>query len=254
MSDPVRQLKTYGRDLAGTHISRLPRNLSRCCFICVNSYRSYRQNIGVTPIQDAVSIAKCLKYFEYEVYFIHNPHCQYFMDYLNYFIAHTGQHLVIYYEGQGTTAEDLDRTIQHAYDDAFTFDDGSVDDEEFIDSLCSLKNPDCKVTLITDTCRANTMWNLTGTELKGRQIPPGVLTMSAVPTESTSKQMMALAQQQGIFTFNMTKELKLNPKITVNQLAAKMAPVMGEFAQEFKVGTSSPELLDEAVIELSDDF
>ena len=82
LADPVYQLRKVGRDISKSFVNKLPRELTRCCFICVNSYRSFRQNIGVTPIQDAASLAKCVKYFEYEVFFVHNPHARTFIEYL----------------------------------------------------------------------------------------------------------------------------------------------------------------------------
>jgi hypothetical protein len=253
MGDPVRQLKTFGRDISETFLDRLPKQFERICFICVNSYRSFRQAIGVTPIQDAVALAKCVRYFEYEVYFVHNPHARYFLDYVNFFLEHTSRHLIVYYVGQGTTLRDLDRTMSRdLYDEAFTFDDGAISDEEFLESLTDFKNPDNKVTLITDTCKPETVWNLPlASELRGRPIPPRVISLSAVPTEISSKQMMALCQSQGIFTFNLTKFLKQNPKISAKELCQKMYPILGEFAQEFLAGTSSPETLDEPVLEMT---
>jgi hypothetical protein len=249
MSDLVGQLRILGRDLAHTFINRLPREFTKVCFICVNTYRSYRQAIGVTPIGDAVSLAKCAKYFEYEVFYVHNPHAQNFMDYLNYFLEHATKHLIVYYVGQGTTQQDLDRTIPRTADDAFSFDDAAVEDIEFLDSLTIAKNPSNRVTLITDTCRPDTAWNITSTEMKGRNLPPGILTLSAQPTAATSKQMMARCQSQGIFTFNLTKQLKANPKITPEELAAKMAEPMAEFAQVFTVGATSPDSITEPILE-----
>jgi hypothetical protein len=249
MSDPVRQLKTLGRDFSQTFKDRLPREFTKICFICVNSYRSFRQNIGVTPISDAVGMAKCVKYFEYEIYFVHNPHAQNFMQYLEYFLANTTRHLIVYYVGQGTAPYDLDQTIPRSNDDAFTFDDGAVDDEEFLEAIETCKHSDSRVTLVTDTCRCDTAWHIHAAEIKGHKLPPGVVTLSACPTASTSRQMMQRCQSQGIFTFNLTKEFKANPKITPNQLNEKMTPVMAEFAQVFSVGSSSPELLDLPILE-----
>jgi hypothetical protein len=249
MSDPVRQLKTYGRDVSETFIERLPRSFTKCCFICVNSYRSYRQNIGVPPVTDAVAMAKCARYFEYEIFFIYDPHAQGFLQYLNYFLANTNRHLIVYYVGQGTTPQDLERTRSRTYDEAFTFDDGCIADEDFLDALVGSKHPDSRVTLITDTCRPATAWNLPGQEVKGRVLPPGIVTISTSPTPSTSKHMMSLCQRQGIFTFNLTREIKADPKITPSQLEAKMSSAIGEFAQVLSARATSPEDLDRPVLE-----
>jgi hypothetical protein len=65
MVDPIRDLKEYGRDLAAIPVSRLPASFEKAAFLCVNTYASYRLNIGVTPINDAVIFAKRLKKFGY---------------------------------------------------------------------------------------------------------------------------------------------------------------------------------------------
>jgi hypothetical protein len=170
------------------------------------------------------------------------------MQYLEYFLLNTTQHLIVYYVGQGTTPQDLDRTRARVYDEAFTFDDGAIADEEFLDALTSCKHPDNRVTLITDTCRPATAWNLPGNEVKGRVLPPGIVTISTSPTASTSKHMMALCQRQGIFTFNLTKEIKGNPKITPSELEGKMTSAISEFAQVFSARATSPEDLERPVL------
>lgn len=250
MADPVRELRSVGRDITEAFISKLPRELERCCFVCANSYRSFRQNIGATPISNAAAIAKCAKYFEYEVFFVHNPHANNFLEYLSHFVAITTSHLIVYYVGQGTTNEDLDTTRKS--DEVLTFDDGSLYNDDMIDAL-EMKPAQSRITLITDTCRPGSIWNARDGQVGGRALPPRILTLSAVPLPTTSKQMMVLCQSQGIFTFNVTKSLKMNPKITVQQLVGKMQPVMAEFAQEFQAEASSPEMLDETVLEQVDD-
>jgi hypothetical protein len=249
MSDPVRQLKTYGRNVAETHMERLPRVFGKLCFICVNSYRSFRQNIGIAPITDAVAFAKCAKYFEYEIFFVHEPHAQTFMQFLEFFLANTLRHLVVYYVGQGMTPHDLNRTRARTYDEVFTFDDAAIADEQFLDALIGFKNPQNRVTLITDTCKPATAWNLPGSEVKGRVLPPGIVTISTSATTATSKHMMALVLHQGVFTFHLTKEIKANPKITASELEAKMTSVIAEFSQVFSVRATAPEDLDLPVLE-----
>ena len=251
-NDPVSNLRRIGRDLSKEPLERLPRDLSKVCFICVNSYRSFRQNIGTTPIADAASIAKCMKYFEYDVFYVHNPHARFFMNYLDFFFEHTAEHLVVYYVGQGTTPEDFDKTIKRDMDEAFTFEDGRIVDEELAQHLSFAKNPDNIVTLITDMSKPNTCWKMTCTNIKGVELPPKVMTLSASPGEKASKSMVALSQTQGIFTFNLTRELKKNPHITPSQLADNMNRAMSEYTQEFNAYSSTPELLDQPFLHIED--
>lgn len=252
MADPVSQLRILGRDLTNSQMTRLPKDMTKVCFICVNSFRSFRQNIGITPIGDAVSMAKCLKYFEYDIYYVANPHAKFFLNFLDYFFQNTTEHLVVYYVGQGTTLEDLDTTTKREAYDAFTFDDGKILDCQMAEHIAMNKNPESVLTLITDTCRPNTCWSLISDTVDGVQLPPRVISLSASPTPETSKSMMALAQSQGIFTFNVTKELKKNPKLTPKQLEALMNKVLKEFAQIFTSSSTSPELLDEPILHVED--
>ncbi|KAK8885281.1 hypothetical protein M9Y10_040727 [Tritrichomonas musculus] len=250
MSDPVSQLRIYGRDLANSPFNRLPKEIGKVCFICVNSYRSFRQNIGITPLGDAVSMAKCLKYFEYSIFYVANPHAKFFLDYLDYFFEHTTEHLIVYYVGQGTTVEDLDTTTKRELYEAFTFEDGKIMDGEMAEHIKFSKNPDNIVTLITDTCRPNTCWSLISNTVDGVELPPRIMSLSASPTPQTSKSMMALAQSQGIFTFNLTKELKKKPKATPKEIEKVMNEVLKEFAQIFTSNSTSPELLDEPLLHI----
>jgi hypothetical protein len=61
MADPLRELKSFGRDVAGIPLARLPKSFKNVAFLCVNTYTSYRLNMGTGPITDALSFAECIK-------------------------------------------------------------------------------------------------------------------------------------------------------------------------------------------------
>lgn len=245
MSDPVRRLKQLGRDVASVPVSRIPTEMGKVCFICVNTYTSYRLNLGTGPMNDAVSFAKCVKNFGFEVYFMHNPHSRNFLKYLDTFFANTAEELVVYYVGHGTSVADTDGDEADKTDEAFVFDDGVIVDDVLIDHLIEHKNPASKLILVTDACHSGTIWDIQGGSVHGRQLPERIMSISAANDKQTAKQTMINRQEQGIFTHNLTKVLKENPEFSPNELSSKMRSVLRKYGQSFTVGTTSPELLEE---------
>lgn len=243
MSDPVRKLKTVGHDLSAISITRLPATFEKVCYICVNTYRSYRLNLGTGPVNDAYSIAKCVKKYGYEVYFLHNPHSRNFLKYLDEFFSRTTGHLVFFYVGHGTSVRDLDGDEDDGYDEALVFDDGNIIDDVLVEHLIAKKNPENKMTLITDACHSGSVWDIQGGNVLGRQLPSNVISLSAASDSQTAKQTVIERLDQGVFTYNMTKVIKSKPSITPNQLQTEMRKVLRQYGQTFTVGSTSPELL-----------
>jgi hypothetical protein len=46
MANPVRQLKIYGRDIAGIPLPRIPPSFNKAAFLCINTYTSFRLALG----------------------------------------------------------------------------------------------------------------------------------------------------------------------------------------------------------------
>ncbi|KAH0793381.1 Clan CD, family C14, metacaspase-like cysteine peptidase [Histomonas meleagridis] len=249
MSDPVTRLRTYGRDLGSIPISRLPTEFDKACFICVNTYQSYRLNLGTGPLNDAVSLAKCVKNFGFHIYFLHNPHSRNFLKYLDHFFQFTTDHLVFFYVGHGTTVRDLDGDEDDGNDEAFVFDDGNIVDDELIDHLINNKNPNNRITLITDACHSGSIWDIQGGDVNGRELPDKIISISAANDRQTAKQTVIERQDQGVFTYNLTKTIKSNPTITPKELKTAMTKSLRKYAQTFTVATTSNELLDMPLFE-----
>jgi hypothetical protein len=236
MGDPIRDLKEYGRDLADIPVSRLPSKLENTAFLCINTYTSYRLNIGVSPINDAVLFAHRLKKFGFMIYFLHNPHARSFLKYLDVFFRNVTGQLVLFYVGHGNG----DST-----DQAFVFDDGPVYEADLITHLTENKNPKSQVVLVTDACKSGTIWDIQDGTVKGRELPPGVVSISAATEEETTKQIVVDRTNHGVFTATLVKALKEDPFVTPEDLAAKMRGVLQERGQTFTTGTTMRSLLSQ---------
>jgi hypothetical protein len=238
--DAVRELKMAGHDLSGIPISRLPVSFDKVAFLCVNSYVSYRHALGVIPVNDAVTFAKCVKNFGFAIYFFHNPHARNFLKYLDVFLNSTTKQLVLYYVGPGIKDGAADTTGE---DVAFSFDDGPISDGDFLAHIAEQKVPSNQLILITDTGRSGSIWDLHAGNKRTRKLPPGIVSVWASKSSTTENQTVP-GVDEGIFTHNLTKTLTAEPLITPSELGRKLKSILKRYAQSSSVGTTTPALLN----------
>jgi hypothetical protein len=139
-ADAQRTLRCSAKDLGTTSLARIPRSLSRVCFLVINSNRAYRAGLGTTPLERGIACAELLKSFGYEVFFMEDPHCLPFKEYLSMLLERTSQHFFFIYLGQGGDPGP----------ETFIFNDEPLPDADFLDVLDSHRNTECKVTLFSD--------------------------------------------------------------------------------------------------------
>jgi hypothetical protein len=239
MADPVRDLKEIGRDLSAIPIARLPPSIEKAAFLTINTYTSYRLNLGTSPLNDALLFAKRMKKFGFALYFLHNPHARNFLRYLDVFFRNVTGQLVLYYVGQGNGA----LTDAEATDEAFVFDDGPIYEDDLITHLIDNKNPNSEVILVTDACNSGTIWDIQDGTVKGRQLPPGVLSISAANAGPNARQITNGRTEYGAFTASLVRALKEDPAISPTDLAERMRGVIRERGQNFTTGATVRSLL-----------
>jgi hypothetical protein len=256
MADPVNDLRTVGRDLSDARKlsptfsspkTRLPATMAKSAFLLVNSHASYRLNLGTTPVNDAVAMGELLKESGFDVYFLVRPQAAEVLKILDVFFSNTTTQFVLFYAGHGHgVLEELDETYNP--DHAFMFADGVIREDELVEHLIANKNPANEIILIADACIAGTVWDLQNGCVRDRQLPPGVVSISTTGDPLALKPVVG-RQQNGVFTKTFTQALKAAPEITLNELAAKMRPVIRGIGRNFVIGTSSPALLSQPIFE-----
>jgi hypothetical protein len=241
--DPLRLLKTFGRDLTGIPLSRLPATLKKAAFLSVDSYDSYRMNLGTGPIHDALSIAKLLKNYDFNVFFMLNGHCTNFLNYLDAFLKRTTVQLLIFYVGQGVTTPDVE-SEDAGSDPGFIFDDGVIRGGDVARHVSDNKNADCQLLLVTDACQPGTIW-----DIGGRQgtLPANIVSIAAATSAERAKSAKLSHLDTGVFTFQFTSLLKGEPELTPNQIAAGLTPLLKPHGQVLLLGATSPSLLDQPI-------
>jgi hypothetical protein len=242
--DPLRSLKALGRDVAAVPVNRLPASFAKAAFLCVNTYTSSRLNLGKGPLNDALSFATCVKRYGFEIYFLHNPRRKNFLTYLDAFFSRTTEKLIFFYVGHGTNVRDMDGDEADRQDEAFVFEDGEVIDDDLLTHLSENKHPDSHLVLVTDACHSGSIWDIPTITVRGRSLPPNVLSLAAANDAQTAKQTTIERKEQGVFTYNLTKIIAADPHASPRDIAAKMRTALKPYAQSFTVGATTTSLVD----------
>ena len=235
-------------DLKKLSVSSMPSTNDKIGFLAVNTYIGTRYSLGEGPMNDAVSMAKMLTRAGYKVYFIENAKKSNFLEWLRYFFKSTSNHLISYYVGHGTTTVDKTGDEADGKDEAFFFEDGILVDDILIETLIDNKHQESTLTLITDACHSGSVWDIQGGNVKGRQLPSNIISISAASDKQTAKQTMVDREEQGIFTSGIKKLQKFNTDITPNEIRTQLGNQLKKYQQTINIGTTSPELLNQPLI------
>ena len=246
---PARIIGLGGVDLKKKSIGSMPEADDKVGFIAVNTYIGTRYSLGEGPMNDAVSMAKMLKIGGYKIYFLENGKKNQYLQWLQYFFKSTKDHLFCYYVGHGSHTADTSGDEADGQDEALFFEDGLLVDDILVDSLMDNKDPASKVTLVSDACHSGTVWDIQGGNVKGRRLPPNIISISAASDKQTAKQTVVDREEQGIFTHQMKKIVKLNPKVTPGEIRSQMQNQLKKFQQTMNIGTTTNELIDQPLLE-----
>ena len=199
---------------------------------------------------DAFNLARIIKQRGYQVFFIYNPHASIFMQYFGAFLEGTDNHLIFMYIGRATGVQDLNGDETDGVDEALVFDDGVIIDDDLVNCLVHFKNPNSRLTLVTDAAYKDTIWDMQEKAENGKPIPPNVLSLSAeTKMQTLTATIEAEARvEKGEFANALTRAFRANVEATPNELQRLTESTLREAGQVYSVGTTSPELLDQPVL------
>ena len=242
-----KKIKNVGLDITKVPCSRLPASFDNAAYVCINTYEGTNISLGDGPMNDGYNISKTLKTLGFVVYYIVNPKKANYLEKLAYFFKNTKGHLSVFYAGHGTYERDRDGDEQDGDDEALVFVDGNVIDDILADSLSDNKNPESKITFITDCCHSGSIWDLQSKKMKDRPLPNKVVSISAASDKQTSKQTVVERMEQGMFSYHFRKTVMANKTITPAALKTTMAKSLRTYGQTVTIATTSDGYLNEPI-------
>ena len=242
-----RKIKNVGLDITKVPTSRLPTSFDNAAYVCINTYEGTNLSLGDGTMNDGYNISKALKTLGFVIYYIVNPKKANYLEKLAYFFKNTKGHLSVFYAGHGTYERDLNGDEQDGNDEALVFVDGNVIDDTLANSLSENKNPDSKITFITDCCHSGSIWDLQSKTMKDRPLPVNVVSISAASDKQTSKQTVVERMEQGMFSYHFRKTVMANKTITPNELKKALAKNLRTYGQTVTLASTSDGLLDQPI-------
>ena len=225
--DAQRTLRTSARDLGSTTLARIPRQISRACFIVINTNRACRLGIGTTPILRAIKVAELFKSFGYDVCYMADPHCIMFREYFSLFVKRTTEHIVFCYIGQGGEPGP----------ESLIFNDEPLEDQDFVSLVENNRAPGLKVTLMCDFCLESSIFK------KIDEFGENTVAISCAGSEDK------FSEAPEVFIEQFCRELTNRNELTNMQLQDSLRIIIKRHQLTLAVAANPPELMREPVAE-----
>ena len=226
------------------------RQMTNACLICVNTYTKPKLKLGVGPMNDSIITASFHRYMGYEVYYLHNTKPDTFMAFLKQFLRYTTENLTVYYTGHGSNIPDTNGDEDDGLDEIMVFDDGYIVDDDLAICLKENCNGASRIILMSDCCHSGTIWDIPENLSKAASFPPNVMSISSSQDDQTSKQANINEVEHGLFTFYFWKFLKENPRMTSQQMEAKVNEKLAKYHQRYCATPTRPGMLNTPIFPL----
>lgn len=220
------------------------------CFVCCNSYVTKEYQLGVGPINDAITVAANHKYMGYKVYFIHNQHHTLFLNFLRVFLQKADKYLTVFFAGHGAQVVDTSGDEADGYDEVMVFDSGYIVDDDLAIYLQKYSAGTAHTILLSDCCHSGTIWDIPEDLRTAKSFPANLMSVSSSNDSQTSKQLELQSNLQGVFTFNLWTLVRNRPSITPLEAKKFLNKEMRQFNQEFVIYPTRKEMLSRPLFPL----
>jgi len=243
----LEQMNEFSIDIKTLTQEELNQELTKVCFVVVNTYTKAQYSLGVGPLNDAITAG--INHFNlgYTVYYLHNGKAREFMNYLSILLQNTTDNLSVYYTGHGVNVRDRNNDESDGKDEAMLFDDTYIVDDELA-ALISKTKPTLHVLLMNDCCHSGTIWDIPTNPARAATFPPNIISISAAADDQTAKQGKRQNIEQGFFTYHFFRAVCKNKKITPNQIKQTIAQPLRQFQQSVMIVPTRPELLNQPML------
>ena len=243
MSEGLTLIRSIARDLTKKPpITTIPATLDKACFIICNTYTVPKYALGVGPMNDAITVAKCHKDCGYQVFFLNNTSDKEFLSYLPLIVKRTKKELTIYYTGYATNIKTNDQDEINA--ESMIFDNGSVSDNKFFNCIAENSNGKARILLIADCCHAGILWDMQLAQKNSISLPQNILSLYSTKISETAKKTAIGKKSHGIFTYFLSKILKENKQATVDQISTEINPQLKIYNEVLMHNETTPSLID----------
>ena len=133
-------------------------DLNVALIVC-NSYYGTSWDLGDSAINDGLLAYEQFNKFHYKTYILYDSSSQIFKETFKKYLSTFCKHLVLFYIGHGTQVKDLNGDENDNLDECLLFRDSIIRDDD-LHELISKYNTSEKLTLISDCCHSETIYDV----------------------------------------------------------------------------------------------
>ena len=244
--DPSVELRGIGRCLDDLKKdedweAKISGDYERICLIVVNTNANFRMNLGMGALNDAVVLARAMKLYNFEIFYVLKPTVSIFRTVTSRCLRSTTEHMVFFYTGHGN----LKMTVtSKSVSRPFVFGEESISDEQFMESIRLNRQEGARLTLITDSCQPDSIWDLRTGTVHGKPAPENMVSISSTVDMEMIEDVDVGPSQKSEFVTHLAKWMEQSPSLTPKDLYMTMRKVMKRWGQDFIVGSTTEGLMD----------
>jgi hypothetical protein len=268
VDDPLTKLKQIGRSLDRlsdeTGLRKIPTEMSKVCFLVINTDSVFRQNLGLSPLNDAYHFGKTFRNVGFEVYFTTTSFVGLFCRFFEVLLHSTSTHFLIFSSGDGTERQHKvtsNRTKSEFGYHSFVFRDGFFDDSDIINLIEKWRRPGCRLTFVTDCTETGSIWCVGEGVIHDVSVPGDVVSISSTidediddqsksgtgPGSGTGAGLREFPRGSDVslclFVKVLCKKVKKKPDINGEELQLNVRKILKSHGRQFMIGSSTPGLL-----------
>lgn len=215
--------------------SSLPKKeITKVCFIVVNSSISSFDYCGIGSFNDAFMIGKFHQKLNYKVFLLYNSTAEVFLQFLEFFLTYTKKYLTFYYSGRDA--------ISVGTHGLCFVDKSKVFHDDLAKFICDKCNEKSRILIISDCVQGGAIFDMNVVKYRKKTQPKKLsnIIVFYVIKKDVKKELKGLTH--GLFTFLFCRTVKKNPHITSWQLIDALNLECLRFKESFNIDISVRDL------------
>lgn len=237
-------------------------NLSKVCFILINTYENEDKKFGIGPLNDGIHVALHYKRLKYKVFYLYNSKSEKFLYYLDFFLQNATKSLTVFYSGldsfdeikfSKSSIDDVQMKKNPNDDDKLknkvnyndNLKDDSIHDIKFTNgeilksniikkSISKNCNEKVKITFITNSLNGGSVFDI---DCENEVDIVSLWVQKKNDSNDCKK-------SHGTFIYYLFKIINDSPNISPKNLVEKINPLIEKFNEHFKFDVTNADLVD----------
>lgn len=233
----LKTLERFGTCLNNkTSYKFLSDKYEKVCLMLINSYEDQNKDLGIGPLNDSINVGLYHHKFEYKIFYLYNPQCEEYINYLKYFLQNTTENLTVFFSG-------LDHPCYGIHEIEFI--NGRLSSNVLKDTILQNYNGKAKVVFITDSFNGGSVFDIYS--IKRSNNLENNKVVSFWVNKNNHEESNEKKRSHGIFIYYFFKIINDNHNISPKDLVNSIRDSILPFNEVLNFDVSNSNLVDSPI-------